>query len=113
MAASKAAEPAEENIPGPDSNAGIKPLEKSKVAFQAKDAHPSGRESHGRLMQILRGFAFAVYFFTCILAYVLSFHTRTTKQELATDPEPGYSLRNWLAVRCTSSTRTGTMPTWL
>lgn len=33
-----------------------------------KDAHPSGKESYGRIMQVLRGLAFAVYFNTCCIA---------------------------------------------
>lgn len=36
------------------------------------DAHPSGKEGYGRLMQILRGLAFAVYFNTCCIVYVRS-----------------------------------------
>ncbi|KAK0720301.1 acyltransferase-domain-containing protein [Lasiosphaeris hirsuta] len=34
--------------------------------------HSSGKEKHGRLMQVLRGFTFIAYFFTCISAVHLS-----------------------------------------
>ncbi|KAG9252992.1 acyltransferase-domain-containing protein [Emericellopsis atlantica] len=46
------------NIPGPD-DAGL--------TEKPKSDHPSGKQSYGKLMQVVRGFAFIVYFATCIL----------------------------------------------
>lgn len=37
-----------------------------------KEEHPSGKESHGRWMQGLRVLAFATYFTSGCIAYVLS-----------------------------------------
>lgn len=34
-----------------------------------RDYHPSGKESYGALMQIVRAFGFTVFFATCIVAY--------------------------------------------
>ena len=34
----------------------------------AQNGHPSGKEKHGQLMQILRGLTFGVYFFSCCIA---------------------------------------------
>ena len=34
----------------------------------AGDAHPSGKEKHGRLMQVLRGLSFGVWFLSCCVA---------------------------------------------
>ncbi|KAI8182571.1 hypothetical protein K4K49_003936, partial [Colletotrichum sp. SAR 10_70] len=44
-------------VPSPGPNAGLlrKPV----------DAHPAGRIKHNKLMQILRGVSFAVYFAAC------------------------------------------------
>jgi hypothetical protein len=57
------------SVPSPDAaglmdSAGAKPAPSGP-----RDAHPSGKESYGRIMQILRGLAFAVYFNTCCIAY--------------------------------------------
>lgn len=57
-------------VPPPDA-AGLVNKEKA-AAGGPKDAHPSGKEGYGRLMQVLRGLAFAIYFNTCIMAYVPS-----------------------------------------
>ena len=65
---SQSPDPSELNIPGPNTSAGITEHEKSPRKFQPKDAHPSGTEGYGLLMMVLRGFAFAVYFATTILA---------------------------------------------
>jgi len=56
------------SVPSPDAaglmdSAGAKPAPSGP-----RDAHPSGKESYGRIMQILRGLAFAVYFNTCCIA---------------------------------------------
>lgn len=61
-------DPSEAVIPGPKTSAGLKEHEKAPQKFEAKDAHPSGRESYGRLMQFLRGLSVMVFFWTCILA---------------------------------------------
>ena len=34
------------------------------------DAHPSGKLAHGRAVQVLRGLALGIYFFTCCVTYV-------------------------------------------
>lgn len=48
----------------------LRPVEASSPdAGPAPIAHPSGREKHGRLVQILRGVSVAVYFVTCATAY--------------------------------------------
>jgi hypothetical protein len=54
----------EAKLPGPALNAGF--------SKQTSDglAHPSGRESHGRVTQVLRGLSFGLYFFVCCTAYV-------------------------------------------
>ncbi|KAI9155103.1 putative acyltransferase [Paramyrothecium foliicola] len=53
----------EAKLPGPDLSTGF--------ASQKKDAgpitHPSGKKSHGRSMQILRGLAFGIYFTVCCI----------------------------------------------
>ena len=38
----------------------------------AADHHPSGKESYGKIMQILRGAAFGTYFTSCLVLYVSS-----------------------------------------
>lgn len=42
------------------------------------DAHPSGKESHGRLMQVLRGLAFAIYMMACCTTYACSVSRATS-----------------------------------
>ncbi|KXX81458.1 putative acyltransferase CST26 [Madurella mycetomatis] len=37
-------------------------------AAPAPGSHPSGKEKHGRLVQVLRGVSFGVYFMTCAIA---------------------------------------------
>ncbi len=52
---------AAEAVPAPNLTAGA-----TKTAVATVE-HPSGKQGHGRLMQILRGLSFAVFFFTCII----------------------------------------------
>lgn len=61
-------DPSEDVIPGPKTSAGLKEHEKTPSKFQAKDAHPSGKESYGRVVQILRALGLMVFFWTCIFA---------------------------------------------
>ncbi|KAI9896837.1 hypothetical protein N3K66_007859 [Trichothecium roseum] len=53
----------ETSIPAPDA-AGI---EEIRPLRPGKTAHPSGKESYGRFMQIVRGVAFGIYFATCLI----------------------------------------------
>lgn len=64
------AEPKDNNtaIPSPDA-AGL--AEKS-IMTGPKDHHPSGKESYGTAMQLLRAAAFSTYFITCCVTYELS-----------------------------------------
>lgn len=66
----QAPDPSDDAIPGPKTSAGLIEHEKSGSKFEAKDAHPSGRESYGRLMQFLRGLSLMLFFWTCIGGYV-------------------------------------------
>lgn len=50
-------------IPAPNLGAGAASDNKP-----AGDEHPSGREKHGRLMQVLRGLSFGIYFLSCCVA---------------------------------------------
>lgn len=36
-----------------------------------QNPHPSGKEKHNRLIQILRGVSLAIFFTTCSIGYVL------------------------------------------
>jgi hypothetical protein len=64
----QAPDSSEDAIPGPKTSAGLKEHEKTRPKFEPKDAHPSGRESYGRLMQLLRGLSVMVFFWVCIFA---------------------------------------------
>ena len=64
-----APDPSEDVIPGPKTSAGLVEHGEPRKKFEAKDAHPSGRESYGRLMQVVRGVAIEAFFLICILAY--------------------------------------------
>lgn len=75
MAASKDTDGSEISIPAPGIAMGLNQKSK-KATVSPKDAHPSGKRGHGRAMQILRGVAFTVYFFTCCATYVLQFAAR-------------------------------------
>lgn len=37
-----------------------------------QNAHPSGKEKHNRLIQILRGVSLAIFFTACSVGYVVS-----------------------------------------
>jgi hypothetical protein len=54
----------EAKLPGPDLGAGFSKQKHDGIT------HPSGKESHGRSIQILRGVAFVVYFLLCCITYV-------------------------------------------
>lgn len=69
MAELRQRKPAEEAVPAPDLAAGAKP--KASEATSATD-HPSGKESHGRAIQILRGVSFTLFFFTTVLSIQLT-----------------------------------------
>ncbi|OAA78539.1 Phospholipid/glycerol acyltransferase [Akanthomyces lecanii RCEF 1005] len=61
----------QEDIPGPDVDLGLKDAangssKKSALASQAAH-HPSGKAGHGPIVKFLRGFVFAVYFWSCCL----------------------------------------------
>lgn len=65
----QAPDPSEDVIPGPKTSAGLQEHEKkTRPKFEPKDAHPSGRESYGRLMQVLRGISAMLFFWVCIIA---------------------------------------------
>lgn len=49
-------------IPGPNLGAG------AAASTPVGDAHPSGKEKHGRLIQVLRGASFGIYFISCCIA---------------------------------------------
>ena len=51
-------------VPAPNLVAGV------KGGAPAIVEHPSGKEGHGKTMQILRGILFAIFFFTTVVAYV-------------------------------------------
>lgn len=55
------------DIPGPDLLAGAAITNKSKTN---PFPHPSGKEKHGPLMQVLRVVSFAIYFIAGCVAYV-------------------------------------------
>lgn len=59
-------EPAPSDIPPPEILAGASLTEKSKTK---NAAHPSGKEKHGQLMQVLRVVSFAIYFTAGCIAY--------------------------------------------
>lgn len=61
------------SLPSPDAAGLMSSAGAKTVSTGPKDAHPSGKESYGRIMQLLRGLAFAVYFNTCCIAYVTCF----------------------------------------
>lgn len=56
------------SIPAPDVAGLTGKTAQKPIKAGPKDAHPSGKESYGRVMQVLRGLAFAVYFNTCCIA---------------------------------------------
>lgn len=71
MAEPKHPESAEAALPAPGLNAGVVDTkDKHATLRSSKVTHPSGKESHGQSMQILRGLAVAIYFATCCMAYV-------------------------------------------
>ena len=61
---------AEIKIPATRLPAGTMDRMPSRVANAPQVAHPSGRESYGKSMQIIRGVALAIYLLTCCIAYV-------------------------------------------
>lgn len=69
MASLEHSDTSQATLPGPDL-AGLAANKAPAKANGAGEAHPSGRESYGPAMQILRGIAFAVYFNTCCTVYV-------------------------------------------
>lgn len=76
MADLKNPDTSEATLPAPELSAGLVGDDKQKLdQLRAspkgpKDAHPSGKESYGPSMQLLRGLTFAAYFNTCIIVYV-------------------------------------------
>ncbi|UNI17748.1 hypothetical protein JDV02_004069 [Purpureocillium takamizusanense] len=56
---------------GPDLAAGVNDRDVLQSS-EKRVAHPSGKEGYGRLAQVLRGLAFAVYFTSCCLAIVVT-----------------------------------------
>ena len=54
------AKPVPDPVPAPNLAAGITAKATTKVP--AGEEHPSGKESHGKAIQILRGVSFAVFF---------------------------------------------------
>ena len=66
----QAPDPSEEVIPCPNASAGLKEHKVIKPKFEVKDAHPSGRQSYGRLMQVLRGVSLGIFFWVCVTGYV-------------------------------------------
>jgi len=44
------------------------PALKTSVGRASAEAHPSGKEKHDRLTQVLRGLSFTIYFFTGCVA---------------------------------------------
>lgn len=51
-------------VPAPNLAAGV------TAGAPAIVEHPSGKEGHGKAVQILRGILFAIFFFTTVVAYV-------------------------------------------
>lgn len=110
MADTKTDGPPETVIPSPELLAGL--AEKSLAEKQKpkqKEEHPSGKESYGTLMQIVRGSLFALYFNTCCMMY----ERRVPQQVQATNMAVAFSLPSLSALPCTSSIVTGTTLTWL
>jgi hypothetical protein len=56
-------------LPGPELGVGFT----AQKANGPLVAHPSGKESYGRFIQVLRGLAFGLYFAACCFAYVAFF----------------------------------------
>jgi hypothetical protein len=69
MAVDKIAEGSDINLPTLGVAMGLKQTSAKGSAYPA-DAHPSGKRAHGRAVQVLRGLALGVYFFTCCVTYV-------------------------------------------
>lgn len=61
----------EDTLPGPDLAAGGLTEKPAKELYRGpRDAHPSGKESHGRPMQIVRGLLLVAYATVCCSAFV-------------------------------------------
>lgn len=73
-----ATEEPDTNIPAPDA-AGL--AEKPRVPV-ASDHHPSGKESYGRLMQLLRGLTLGIFFNACIVTYAFISQSHSARQGL-------------------------------
>ncbi|TQS34716.1 hypothetical protein Golomagni_04890 [Golovinomyces magnicellulatus] len=65
--ADKETEASEANIPSPE----LTTISKSKPS-KPVTSHPSGKVGHGKLMQLLRGIAFAIYFNGCIVTICIT-----------------------------------------
>jgi hypothetical protein len=110
MADTKTDGPPETVIPSPELLAGL--AEKSLAEKQnpkPKEEHPSGKESYGTLMQVVRGSLFALYFNSCCIMY----ERRASYQVQATNMMVAFFLPSLSALPCTSSIVTGTTLTWL
>ncbi|PTB63468.1 acyltransferase-domain-containing protein [Trichoderma citrinoviride] len=71
MAVDKIAEGSDINLPTLGVAMGLKQTPGKGSAYPA-DAHPSGKLAHGRAVQVLRGLALGIYFFTCCVTIVIS-----------------------------------------
>ncbi|KAH6603196.1 acyltransferase [Trichoderma cornu-damae] len=71
MVAAKETDGSEINISAPAVAMGLNQTSE-KASASPNDAHPSGKRGHGRAMQILRGLAFGIYFFTCCVTIVIT-----------------------------------------
>lgn len=63
-------DPAGLGIASPGLKAGLEKPSEMVKPVEVKTEHPSGKESHGRVVQILRTVAFAIFFLTCCATYV-------------------------------------------
>ena len=111
MADTKNVDPPETELPAPEVLAGITEEELAKERNKLpKEEHPSGKESYGTFMQIIRGSCFALYFNSCIVVYVIQvlFINRIMTNIVAASSLPSSSGH-----RCTLSTVTGTTLGWL
>jgi len=106
MADTTNVDPPETALPAPEVLAGIteEDLAKQRKTLP-KEEHPSGKESYGTFMQIIRGSCFALYFNSCIVVYEIQvpFINRIMTDIVAASSLPSSSVR-----RCTLSTVTGT-----
>lgn len=113
----RATGPTPSEIPAPELAAGAALPDKSK---NKNAAHPSGKEKHGQLMQVLRVVSFAVYFTAGCIAYE---HPSSLRSEALTMIDISHADHILLFAASTSrnfsvhpfigSTETSTMPTWL